>query len=269
MAELKLEISGAKLELNGSEELIKNESARFYYALGMETLIDVPPETNIHGADIFRGSVADPATQAFSAGECALSFTEKVAARWGEIIDSIKRGQWKPNIGDMVSCKLKDDRKVDFVVTDITDDAVRFESLDCLGEKVKHTELDKYCNRILDLLPDDLKEGIMPTERRWLDKDGNLKTRTYRLFVPSCSEVAPEDECIGDKGVYKQLDWYKDHRHRIRCDEKGGDTCWWWTISAYSGSSTSFVLVYGSGYVNHNSASYAIGVPVCFQIPKS
>lgn len=261
MAELKLEMSGSKLELNGSEELIKNESTHFYYALGVDTLIDCKDDK--------RDGYGVPVTQVFSAGECALSFTQKVPAKWGEIIDSIKCGQWKPNIGDTVSCKLKDDRKVDFVVTDITDDAVRFESLDCLGEKVNHTELDKYCNKIFGLLPDDLQAAIIPTERRWLDKDGNQKTSTYKLFVPSCAEVTPEDECIGDKGVYKQLDWYKDRRHRIRCDEKDGDTCWWWTISAYSGSSAFFVFVSLSGLVFNLSASGAYGAPVCFRIPKS
>jgi len=268
MAELKLEMSGAKLELNGSEELIKNESTRFYYALGVT---DELPETTIHAADISRGSIIAPATQARSTdGECVLSYRlTEAPMSWEEIIEWIKDGSLRLNVSDTISCKLKDEREVDFIVTDITEDAIRFESRDCLGEKVKHTGLDKYCEKIFNLLPDALQAAIMPTERKWRDKDGNLKTGTYKLFVPSCAEIAPEDECIGDKGVYKQLDWYKDRRHRIRCDEKGGDTCWYWTLSSASGYSTRFVFVSSHGYVNDHSASLATGAPVCFQIPKS
>lgn len=247
MAELKLEMNGAKLELNGTEAYIQAESTRFYHTLGLGCM----------------------ATQSFSAGDCTLSRTERVSARWEEIISNIKRGQWNPNIGDMVSCKLKDKREIDFVVTDINDDAVRFESRDCLGEKVRYTELEKYCKRTFTLLPDALQAAIMPTERKWLDKEGNLKTGTYKLFVPSCAEIVPEDECIGDKGVYKQLEWYKDRRHRIRFDKKDGDSCWYWTLSAYSGYSAYFVSVGDNGNVSFGSASSAFGAPICFQIPKS
>ena len=190
---------------------------------------------------------------------------------WGSLIAGICDGSTSLKMGDTVSCTLLDGREVDFVVTEDAEDHVRFESVECLGTTSHEDDaMEAFLDGIWGVLPDDLKKHIMSTERRYLDRDGELVTEDCKLFLPSASEVFPEDSCYGDEGVYEQMSWYKDRRHRIRLNEKNGKPCCWWTLSAYSGASTYFVYVIINGAVNSNSASNTwLSAPVCFQIPKS
>lgn len=73
--------------------------------------------------------------------------------------------------------------------------------------------------------------------------------------------------CYGDKGLYKQLDYYKDARNRIRVDEDG-DTRVYWLASVGSGSSTNACVVDDNGDAGNWYASNSYRVPVCFQISK-
>lgn len=52
---------------------------------------------------------------------------------------------------------------------------------------------------------------------------------------------------------------------RMKREGKGGTLVYWWTASAYSGSATRVVYVYTGGMSDHNNASVADGVPVCFR----
>ena len=90
---------------------------------------------------------------------------------------------------------------------------------------------------------------------------------TTKQFLPAASEVVDEDSCYGDKGLYKQLDYYKDARNRIRVDEDG-DTRVYWLASVRSGNSTYACGVSGGGGANGWYASNSLRVPVCFQISK-
>lgn len=83
----------------------------------------------------------------------------------------------------------------------------------------------------------------------------------------AASEVFNEDSCYGDKGLYKQLDYYKDARNRIRVDEDG-DTRVYWLASVRSGDSTRACGVYSNGSASNWDASNSLRVPVCFQISK-
>ena len=89
------------------------------------------------------------------------------------------------------------------------------------------------------------------------------------LFLPVASEVFDDDDCYGDKGLYKQLEYYKDRRHRMRSAAEGEDTDSWWLASVGYGSSTIACSVNGGGGADYWGASDANRVPVCFCIKKS
>ena len=116
-------------------------------------------------------------------------------------------------------------------------------------------------------MPEDLRAVISEVDREWKDKDGNCGTYTTKLFLPAASEVFDEDNCYGDKGLYKQLDYYKDTRNRIRVDEDG-DTRYYWLASVRSGYSTDACSVNSIGYAGIWNAADSLRVPVCFQISK-
>lgn len=72
------------------------------------------------------------------------------------------------------------------------------------------------------------------------------------------------------RGLYKQLEWYKDRRHRMKMDEPGGGSVAYWTSSQRSGNSSSFCFVASTGDAGANYASYTwLSAPVCFRIRKS
>ncbi len=245
MAKLSIDTThGIKFECEGAENFVDAQFKRFHTGLELDDVPQLPCSGfgyTVHADD------------------------------WASVLERIKSGAYVPKVHDAVSCKLLDGREVDFIVTDTDDEYVRYESRDCLGEKMKHTDIGKYLNSVMAVIPPELKAAICPTERKWLNSDGELVSEEMLLFVPSCSEVFAEDDCIGDEGVYEQLDYYKDRRNRIRYLSKDNDDyCCWWTLSATSGSLTSFVYVSTSGNVHYYNASLTgIGAPVCFRIRKS
>ena len=94
------------------------------------------------------------------------------------------------------------------------------------------------------------------------------------IFAPSASEVFSEEEFddnawLGDKGVYEQLDFYKDWRNRIRCTVEDGKPNAWWLLSANAGNSTYFAYVNYGLCDNASAPSAWIAAPVCFRIRKS
>ena len=117
------------------------------------------------------------------------------------------------------------------------------------------------------MLPEDLQAVISDVDREWKDKDGNCGTYTTKLFLPAASEAFDEDSCYGDKGLHKQLDYYKDARNRIRVDEDG-DTRVYWLASVRSGDSAYACGVSSDGAADDWYASNSVRVPVCFQISK-
>ena len=199
---------------------------------------------------------------------------------WEELAEKIKKGIIPVEVGAAVSCELTDGTPAEFVVTDVTDQYVRFETRNFIGGEVEWNEQDTnkggypdsdirgyIDSTIWGLLPEDLQAVISDVDREWKDKDGNCGTYTTKLFLPAASEVFDEDSCYGDKGLYKQLDYYKDARNRIRVDEDG-DTRVYWLASVRSGNSTYACNVNYYGYANYWAASNSLRVPVCFQISK-
>ena len=121
-----------------------------------------------------------------------------------------------------------------------------------------------------------MKNAIIPTKRKYKkDGDGKLVEVYAMIFAPSASEVFSEEEFddndwLGDRGVYEQLDFYKDWRNRIRCTVEDGKPNGWWLLSASAGNSAYFAFVSGNGYCYDASATNTwIAAPVCFRIQKS
>ena len=118
----------------------------------------------------------------------------------------------------------------------------------------------EYLNKVYDNLPDTLKRRIVEVDRVHLNSDGEKYTERCKLFVPAASEIFPPDECYGDKGLYQQMEWYKDVHNRVRADCKGGDSYWYWTSSPNSSLSNSFCCVSGYGTAGNSAASFTSGL---------
>ena len=174
---------------------------------------------------------------------------------------------------DKMIVTLTNGKTVEFVVTDQTSEYVRYESRNCLGEYVPMTKMNEWLHKQFSLLPDELKAAIIPTERVYRDSKGKIHKETVKLFLPSASEIFADDECSfnADKGLYEQLDYYKDAHNRVRALKDGdGHTDWYWTSTPYSGDSANWCYVSYGGFANSFLATYTwIGAPVCFRIKKS
>ena len=185
-----------------------------------------------------------------------------------EIVAGIRNGKVKLSVGDAVTTCLKSGKEIDFVVTDIDDEAYRFESRDCLGRYVPATELEGFLADVWNDLPDEIREIVIETERRRSVK-GEIKTEVKKLFLPAASEIFPPESCYGDKGLYEQMDWYKKVQNRVRAFEKDGDADWYWTQSSCSGNSAYWCTVGSRGNASYTGASNTlIAVPVCFRISR-
>lgn len=184
-------------------------------------------------------------------------------------------------VGDYITMELTDGRTARFDIVDRGEDWIRFDSHDCLGKTVWNekggnaggvwaSDAQKYLNeKMLPLLPDYIQELVIDTERRFTEggeEDADEMTFRSKLFLPDASELfEPDDDWYAP--LYKQLDFYKDRRNRMKATEPGGEEmALWWTASATSGHSTTVVHVgaYGTSYDGY--ASDAICVPVCFRI---
>lgn len=186
-----------------------------------------------------------------------------------DIGTALKEITSNPHIGDALAFDLLDGRHIECAVTDIDDKAIRFDSVDCLGDDMTYGKVEKWLDRIDHLMPDELREAIVDTERKHTI-DGKKVCRLERLFLPAASELFSGDAVLGDNGLYKQMDWYKDRRHRMKMDEYDGDSTAYWTSSQRSGYSSNFCSVYNYGSAYPNNASYAwLFAPVCFRIRKS
>lgn len=199
---------------------------------------------------------------------------------WKKYTEDIKNGK-KIQVDNSAFTKLTNGEIVEFVITDVTDNYVRFETRNFIGGEVEWNEYgtnnggypDSDIRGYIDstiwgLLPEDLQAVISDVDREWKDKDGNCGTYITKLFLPAASEVFDEDNCYGDKGLYKQLDYYKDARNRIRVNEDRYTRAYW-LASVVSGLSMDACRVNNDGYANYWHAYSLSRVPVCFIIFKN
>lgn len=186
-----------------------------------------------------------------------------------DIGTALKEITSNPHIGDVLAFDLLDGRRIECTVTDIDDKAIRFDSVDCLGDDMAYGKVEKWLDRINHLLPDELRKAIVDTERKHTI-NGKKISRLEHLFLPAMSELFSGDSVLSDKDLYKQMDWYKDRRHRMKMYEHNGDSTAYWTSSQRSGSSSAFCYVSANGHASSDNASFAwLSAPVCFRIRKS
>lgn len=204
----------------------------------------------------------------------------EIEGTWKEIEEAIKSGA-EIKVGDYKRDNMADGQNFTMVVADVTNEYVRFESRDCVGEEVKWNEdgltkggypfsdIHKYLNKeLFQRLPEELKNVISLAERKTL-QDGEEKSFNALLFLPAASEVFGEDDCYGDECLYEQLGYYKDRRNRMKGVAEEKDTCAWWLASVRSGDSTYACSVNCDGHASYWDAFGASRVPVCFIIKKS
>lgn len=277
MEKLRLRTGNMELKVEGSAELIRSEREAFYRHISeiTEKKAGVLQDVRDSFLQAAKSSQAEHGSGRVLNRACG-----EIKETWKEIADAIKSGA-EIKAGDYKKDNMADGQSFTMVVTDVTNEYVRFESRNCVGEEVEWNEdgstkggypfsdIHKYLNKeLFQRLPEELKNVIGLAERKTL-QDGEEKSFKALLFLPAASEVFGEDDCYGDEGLYEQLEYYKDRRHRMRGEAEGEDTCAWWLASVRSGCSTGACLVNGHGTARYWGASTAGRVPVCFIIKKS
>lgn len=279
MEEIRLKAGNEELRVKGSSGTIQREREAFYQH--QKEVEEVNAKAKLEFMERTRAKLAIYAKYIDEGRAGIKRSCGKMEASWKEIQQAIKAGA-EFHIGDYVTDTLKNGEKITMVITDATDEYVRFESKDCVGERHAWNENDSnkggyfksdiqnYLNtEIAALLPDEMLAVMSSTTRKWADKDGNEGEYECKLFIPAASEVFDEYECYGDEGLYEQLEYYKDLRNRMRSAADTDDTCYWWLASVRSGYSTYAYTGSHNGYASSWSASSAAHVPVCFCIKKS
>lgn len=285
MEELRVRAGNEELKVKGSPETIQREREAFYQH------IKEIEEANIKAkAELVQRMKNEMAWYARVRQEKDTANTEKpgvvricgeLKGTWEEIASAIKSGA-EFKVGDYKKGSTVDGQGFTLVVTDVTDEYVRFESRDCLGGTVHWNEKGTTDGRIeefnvqewlmlelLGKLPDDLLQVIDKATRKYEDNEGKVKEYETLLFLPSASEVFDEDGCYGDEGLYEQMEYYKDRRNRMRGSAEGEDTCHWWLASVRSGRTTHACGVNSDGHASAWYADNTLHVPVCFIIKKS
>lgn len=278
MEEIRLKAGNEELRVKGSSDTIRREREAFYQH--QKEVEEANTKAKLEFVERTRAKLAIYAKSVDDGKVGIKRSCGKMEASWKEIQQAVKAGI-EFQVGDYVTDTLKNGEKITMVITDATDEYVRFESKDCVGERHVWNENDSneggyfksdiqnYLNtEIASLLPDEMLAVMSSTTRKWADKDGNEGEYECKLFLPAASEVFDEDECYGDKGLYEQLEYYKDCRNRMRSAADTDDTCYWWLASVRYGNSTNACLVNNRGYAFIWFASSAYRVPVCFLIKR-
>lgn len=201
--------------------------------------------------------------------------TTETTINWEELAQKIRKNESGLKVGDIITEQTKDGEELDLVVVDMGPGWARFESKDCLPAEVPYNQNGRNAggfaesgvkwhldNVVFTSLPEDLQAVISEVER--VQEGG--KTYRCQLFLPTESEMFGDCSYSGDD-TYPQIEYYKDRRHRIKCNRKGGTPDWYWLASVASGSSSNCVYVIGNGSSDGwGNASYELCVPVCFII---
>lgn len=141
------------------------------------------------------------------------------------------------------------------------------------------TQVDYTQSGVWYYLPDSLKNVIvekrilLPTRysaTAALNSDNSWAwANVGKLWIPSEVEITG-CPIWGDKGCgaggFVQYPVFSCSMNRVKGLGNGGSRSLWWTLSAYSGHSTRFVLVSYYGGVYGSSAADASGAPICFRI---
>ena len=156
--------------------------------------------------------------------------TTETAINWEELAQKIRKNESGLRVGDIITEQTKDGEELDLVVVDMGPGWARFESKDCLPLEVPYNQNGRNAggfaesgvkwhldNTVFTSLPEELQAVISEIERT---QEGG-KTYRCQLFLPTESEVFGDCNYSGDD-TYPQIEYYKDRRHRIKCNRKGG-----------------------------------------------
>lgn len=190
------------------------------------------------------------------------------------LLSAIESGEIPVEIGDVISImKLNNSgrEEITLVVTYQDDKKIRFENYYLIANMSPAKIIDVELMNTYLRLPDALKKHIVEVEREHLNSSGERYTKRCKLFAPAASEIFPSyGGAIGDSGIYKQLEWYKDERNRKKSKKKSSDYDWYWTSSEYVGKKNYLYCVSDNGYVEIiNGKKYCFHIPFCFYISKT
>lgn len=233
MEELRIKAGSMEFNVAGEQETVKGASKDFYDFLAAKDQRELAVKKEF--AETMKEKMAwyakkykesheagQPEPQpAAEAGNATLRAVRTSTTSWEQIAREIKNGDGLA-VGDKVDFVLKSGEQVTVVVTDDTDEYVRFESVDCVGGKdirwnkenttdggIEESNVQEWLMlELFGQLPDDLQQAISKIKRKYKDNEGNSKEYETLLFLPAASEVFDEDDCYGDEGVYEQLDYY-------------------------------------------------------------
>lgn len=258
---LNLKINGlASISCSGDPEFVQNERRKF--------------NDLVKGICCVESASVSPEHKPLLVPQptCKLSINVSSMYHLSTFLQSLQSGKLHLSMGDVIEIPLADGTTDEFVMTQEDDEAYRFESVNCIfGKCITRDKADESFERYYDLLPKELRDEMILTKRRYRNRDGEEREQKSLLFLPSAPEVFDPENVHGDNGLYEQMEWYKDRRHRMRklCKLSEG-TVSWWLISAYAGSTINFCDVSGNGIASYNGASITwVGLPVCFRIRKS
>lgn len=120
--------------------------------------------------------------------------------------------------------------------------------------------------KLLELLPDELREIIVPRRIRQ-NIHGKKVGSEDLIWIPSYTEV------VGPNGWGARADvddvhfpLFDSERARVKQDRAGKETTCWWLRSPDTGNTTNFCIITTSGSSYYNSASTSYGVAFGFLI---
>ena len=198
-----------------------------------------------------------------------ISITRRFSSRsrWQDIARELRAGNdGYLSVGDEITCKLKNGEDVVFQVAALNpykENTAILISKDCVVRKSMNDLRNCLDTELYDLLPDDLKEIIVPRTVTNKINRRNVST-TSKLWLPSRTEVFGDNwrTDIGD--VHFPI--FDTDRSRVKNFNK--QYCWWWMRSPwYEDDSTYVCFVSGNGSADSSLASStSVCAPLCFQI---
>ena len=155
MSKLKIKARGISMEVVGKDDLIQREREAFLEyaenhkgiqigvtAIPVERLRPFPEHMNCKCSC----DSEEPATETEDKQEGSIDYIRTVKRHhkmnWQELAEKIKKGIIPVEVGATVSCELTDGTPAEFVVTDVTDQYVRFETRNFIGGEVEWNEQD-------------------------------------------------------------------------------------------------------------------------------
>lgn len=190
---------------------------------------------------------------------------------------TLKAGRLGLNSGDKIPVTLKSGEEIELVYTR-DENGNGYMVLDnCLFDEHvmnkkntnaggwKDCEMRRFLNdTILNLLPDDLQAVIEPTTIKQVLGGKDVECED-KIFLLSKTQVFGKGDWTDKEPDDTQLDIFLTERSRVKeCGDNG--TWFWWLRSPLSSNTTSFCLVFNSGFSYDSSATNSVGVAFGFCI---